>query len=286
MCRFIYYHGEPLSLSKLIIEPKNSLVHQSVHSRERREPLNGDGFGVGWYSSRGGEQPGLFRSMMPAWNNINLANLAKVVDSHCILAHVRASTQLGSVCEENCHPFVSSQLAFMHNGQVASFPQVRRTLLESLSDKAFDVIRGRTDSEHLFAVFLDQLKVPADSASAEELGAALVETFRIILELSKNLGTGSDQSYLNVAITNGTNAAISRFTTEANYDGESLYWIQGHRYVCENGMCRMKSQQDGISSVVVSSERLDENPSWTEVSRNHMLLVSAESSVVHMPIEI
>jgi len=286
MCRFIFYNGESLSLSSLITEPKNSLIYQSVHSSERREPLNGDGFGVAWYPTDGLAQPGLFRSMTPAWNNINLANLAKVVSSHCVLAHVRASTQPGSVCEANCHPFVSGQIAFMHNGQIAELAKVRRALLESLSDEAFEEIQGRTDSELLFAVFLDQLESSAGSASAEELGAALVESFRIVLEFSNRFGDGTEESYLNVAVTNGTNAVTSRFTTEDGYEGESLYWIEGQRYVCEDELCRMRPYENGSPSVVVSSERLDDNPNWTKVPPNHMLLIPAHDTVSLRSIDI
>ncbi len=47
MCRFLAYRGAPIAMSKLLYEPKNSLIHQSYHAQEREEPLNGDGFGVG-----------------------------------------------------------------------------------------------------------------------------------------------------------------------------------------------------------------------------------------------
>ena len=49
MCRFVAYSGLPLLLADLLYVPSDSLIRQSYHARERREPLNGDGFGVGWY---------------------------------------------------------------------------------------------------------------------------------------------------------------------------------------------------------------------------------------------
>jgi hypothetical protein len=49
MCRFAMYLGPTLTLDSLIMRPSNSIVHQSFHSHERSEPLNGDGFGVAWY---------------------------------------------------------------------------------------------------------------------------------------------------------------------------------------------------------------------------------------------
>ena len=48
MCRFLAYRGTPIKLDKLLYRPKNSLINQSFRAREREEPLNGDGFGVGW----------------------------------------------------------------------------------------------------------------------------------------------------------------------------------------------------------------------------------------------
>ena len=51
MCRFVFYRGAPIRLSSLLTEPVHSIIHQSYRSKERAEPLNGDGFGVGWHAS-------------------------------------------------------------------------------------------------------------------------------------------------------------------------------------------------------------------------------------------
>ncbi len=104
MCRFTFYMGKPLQLSALITEPSNSIIHQSFHSHEREEPLNGDGFGLAWYV-KGHSEAALFKSISPAWNNSNLIDIARVTTSSCILAHVRAATQQLEVSETNCHPF-------------------------------------------------------------------------------------------------------------------------------------------------------------------------------------
>ena len=93
------YLGPETRLSSLIIEPTHSLIRQSTHSLEREEPLNGDGFGIGWYARDHTTEPAVFRSITPAWNNRNLQNLARVVTSDCVLAHVRAATQSSGVNE-------------------------------------------------------------------------------------------------------------------------------------------------------------------------------------------
>ena len=151
------YLGPETRLSSLIIEPTHSLIRQSTHSREREEPLNGDGFGIGWYAPDHTTEPAVFRSITPAWNNRNLQNLARVVASDCVLAHVRAATQSSGVNEANCHPFRWRHYLCMHNGDVGDFRLVRRKLLASVCDEAFGNVYGSTDSEHFFALFIDSL---------------------------------------------------------------------------------------------------------------------------------
>src|SRR5688572_1150697 len=105
MCRFIAYIGNEILLADLVINPENSLVRQSYKSRERREPLNGDGFGVGWYTPEVSATPCVFKSISPAWSNSNLLSIADHVRSGCFFAHVRAASPGMAVTETNCHPF-------------------------------------------------------------------------------------------------------------------------------------------------------------------------------------
>ena len=114
MCRFVLYSGEPITLDLLTTRPEHSIIHQSFRSRLREEPLNGDGFGIAWYVPEISSEPALFRSVQPAWNNVNLLHLARVSRSPCVLAHVRAATGF-AVSEPNCHPFNADRFAFMHN---------------------------------------------------------------------------------------------------------------------------------------------------------------------------
>ena len=90
MCRWLAYSGNPIPLEALLVIPEHNLIDQSFSALSSSYPTNGDGFGVGWYGS--GRQPGLFRSLRPAWNDFNLLDLAAHIDSALFLAHVRASS--------------------------------------------------------------------------------------------------------------------------------------------------------------------------------------------------
>ncbi len=157
MCRLAFYLGPKIAVSSLVTEPEHSIIHQSYHARGRSEPLNGDGFGVAWYQPEVQQQAAIFKEVQPAWSSINLQSLAPFAHSECILAHIRAAASGLAVGQLNCHPFSYGQYSFMHNGGVAGFLQTRRTLLSTLSDQAFQIIAGSTDSEVVFAMMMDRL---------------------------------------------------------------------------------------------------------------------------------
>ncbi len=274
MCRFTMYLGPSIRLSSLVVEPKHSIIDQSFHSSSQEEPLNGDGFGIAWYAPEMAQEPALFRSVTPAWNNNNLLELARVVQSHLIFAHVRAATKHGGQSEANCHPFRSGRYAFMHNGDVGDFPVLRRPLLNSVGDRAFASVQGNTDSEHLFALVIDELE-KTSATGIEKLAAALQGAVARVVDLGRRHGNGAF-SYLNLALTDGECAVACRYTTEPDYDGESLFVHTGRLYVCHDGACRMLAPAHGHGCVLVSSEPLSEDYGWQPLSRNSMVLVGKD----------
>jgi predicted glutamine amidotransferase len=104
-----------------VLQRENSLIDQSLHSREGATTTNGDGFGIGWYDELGGV-PALYKSVHPAWNDRNLRELAAHVRSPLFFAHIRASTGT-AVQETNTHPFRYGRWLFMHNGLVRNFAE-------------------------------------------------------------------------------------------------------------------------------------------------------------------
>jgi predicted glutamine amidotransferase len=285
MCRFTLYLGPPITLGSLLTEPSHSLIKQSFQSRERDEPLNGDGFGVAFYVPAAGPEPAIFRSISPAWSNRNLLSLARVTQSPTILAHVRAATQGTPVIETNCHPFTRGRLAFAHNGDVGGFHRFRRSLVSGLSDAAFSAIEGSTDSEHLFALFLDALDLQRAGTGEERLLAALRLAFARVQDLANAAGT-DEPSYLNVAVTDGERAVVSRFTSGSPEDVDSLYLSTGRRYVCEDGLCRMVDPERGEETVIISSERLSDEPGWQPVPVNHAVVVRPDRHAAVVPLAV
>jgi predicted glutamine amidotransferase len=178
MCRWLAYTGAPILLGDLIIKPKDNLIHQSLHARAPRTPTNGDGFGIGWYDKQC--NPGLFRSIRPAWNDLNLLDLANHIESPLFLAHVRA-TSLATIQETNCHPFRYKQWLFVHNGQIGNFQLIRQALMAKISPLYFDNVLGSTDSELMFHLALTL-------GLEHDVPTAIAEMVRIIESTTESKG--------------------------------------------------------------------------------------------------
>jgi predicted glutamine amidotransferase len=281
MCRFVAYLGEPLKLDDLLYHPANSLIKQSYHAKERPEPLNGDGFGVGWYETNNDLEPCIQTYITPAWSNRNLFRLARKVSSPCIFAHVRAASPNMFVMEANVHPFKFHQLIFMHNGSVAQFDKIKRKLRAALKDDFYGFIQGTTDSEHAFALFLNNLEKPLPEVDACEMRSALVKTITQLDELTDAAGI-KEPSYYNFSVTNGSEIVASRYVSKGTI-AASLHYSRGLQFFClPGGEYDMHNIDDNqkASAVIVSSEIITNDASdFPDVPVNHTITVNKDLSV-------
>jgi len=206
---------------------------------------------------------------------MNLLHLARVSQSPVILAHVRASTGT-AVSESNCHPFNAGRLSFMHNGSVEDFLKLKRELVNQLSNEAFLSIQGTTDSEHLFALFRDQVAGHAETEPLEALAAALEDTIDNLKRLAAKAGA-EELFYLNIAVSDGQRAVVSRYATLTSAAPSLWYW-KGEKYRCLDGVCQML---DGprLETVIVSSEPLTADETWQEVPPQHLVLIDSDRRV-------
>ena len=147
MCRWLAYSGGSISLDEVIFKPERSLIDQSLHSHMGETTTNGDGFGIGWYGDR--DHPGVYKDILPAWNDTNLKNLTEQIKSHLFLAHVRATTGT-AVQRTNCHPFQYRNWILVHNGLIRDFEKVKRDLSMNISPDLYPYVEGSTDSEIMF----------------------------------------------------------------------------------------------------------------------------------------
>ena len=274
MCRLVAYLGGDVLLDDVLVKPVNSLVSQSLKARETDIPTNGDGFGLGWYAPAISEEPALFTAISPAWSNRNLVNLSAKIKSPAFLAHVRAASE-GGVTTYNCHPFMYKQWLFMHNGGVGAFMQIKRHLRHLLDDDIYNWIKGETDSEHFFALFL-QLAKGHDLTKLDVVADVFEETIRQVLELVQRFDL-SDESYFNMVISDGRRMLASRFCSDPKITPESLHYALGNRLISravDHSGDLLLQAQGAQNCILIASEQLsDVAHEWHDVPPNHLIMV-------------
>ncbi len=252
MCRWMAYKGKSIYLEDWLLNSEHSLIDQSKSADLSIYEVNGDGFGIGWYGNK--PEPGLFKSIRPAWNNANLKSLAAHVSSSLFLAHVRATTGT-PIQETNSHPFQFKNWLMVHNGVIHGFDRIKKELIKKVDSKYFSCILGSTDSEILFYLFL---------------------TFGLQKNVKKAINTVIELIEA-IAIKHNIQHAL-RMTLGIS-DGESLWAI---RY-SSNGQSSSlfySIEDDDYSQVLIVSEPLDSCAKcWISIDENSIVEVDIHNKI-------
>jgi predicted glutamine amidotransferase len=250
MCRWLTYCGEPIYLDTVIFEKTNSLIHQSLNARHSHVTTNGDGFGVGWYAER--NTPGVYRDILPAWNDSNLRSITHQIRSGLFFAHVRASTGTAT-SRANCHPFHHGKWLFMHNGQIGGYSRVRRLLEGQIDDRFYTLRHGTTDSELIFFLMFSE-GLEQDPLGALERALARVREATRAAKIEEPL----------------------RFTAVFS-DGRCIYAV---RHASDDKPPSLFWREQGAERLVVSEPLDDDVGGWHEVPAEHVLVADREGGVV------
>jgi glutamine amidotransferase len=260
MCRWLAYTGAPILMADLILKPKNNLIHQSLHAKSPRTPTNGDGFGIGWYDKQ--PTPGLFRSIRPAWNDMNLLDLASHIESPLFMAHVRATSK-ATIQETNCHPFRYNRWMFVHNGQIAEFGLLRQALMARVQPKYFDNILGSTDSELMFHLALS-------FGLEKDVPAAIAEMVRVIEATGKENGV-AESLWMTLGISDGKN--FWGFRYGSNGIGPTLYTSPDLAELTRLNP-DLKGKFGDFAVCVVSEPIGDYQDLWQAITENSKVIIS------------
>ena len=284
MCRALLYLGEPVLLDNLLFQPDSALVRQS-YMPKMLNMLNLAGFGLrAWDpASHAPERPYFYGSpSLPVFDR-NLKNLAEKVRAACVLAHVRgvAYSTAVDISLQNVHPFQFEGLpwALAHNGDLAGIQDMKPLLTRSIRPEWLARIRGTTDSEWIYALFVSQLADPAKPAPEAEVFGAIEKTLAIIRAARNELGIAQSSS-VNLFIANGEQLAAVRYcfdfgcyrtedparVHEANLSFLSLWYTLGRDYGLHDGEWKMSGGAGQARSILVASEPLTRDTSaWVEL---------------------
>ncbi len=255
MCRLFGMSGgrEPVKATFWLLEAPDSLAEQS-----RREP---DGTGLGTYNGDG--TPVVSKQPLAAYEDQQFAQDAKECVSTTFVAHVRyAST--GGLTPENTHPFEQQNRLFAHNGVIGELETLERELGDTI-----DLVHGETDSERFFALITKHIE------QANDVGEGIKGA---VNWLADNVPVFA----LNFVLITPQDLWALRYP-----DIHELHVLErpaggsggGHHldHASARGSVRVRSGALATRrSVVIATERMDEDRAWRELQPGELVHVDAD----------
>jgi predicted glutamine amidotransferase len=194
MCRLYGFRSsahEPVHAP--LVAERNSLRRQSIE--------HPDGWGIAAYVK--GPLPEVAHGLGPAHLDPEFERVSGLLQARAVMAHVRLAS-VGEVDLKNAHPFVYGRWTFCHNGTVNDFEHARSALEQEIIPRFRKRLRGTTDSERCFGIFLTRLfsKVKEDARPPVETVAwALAETMSTVARIADR--PGEPPSALNLLVSDG-----------------------------------------------------------------------------------
>jgi predicted glutamine amidotransferase len=188
------------------------LESEALVARTRGSPL---GWGIGFY--QGGEVL-MRRRPIDDREEIQPAKLAADVKADVLIGHVRSAT-VGALRTENTHPFRYRQWLFAQTGTLAHFDAIRERLLSSVPEFLRGNVRGETDSEIVFHVFLSFLHDAGRLDNGSVIPGAVVEALRSSLKVIEGMAAevGDVSEGTNLLVSNGDLIVAVHKNTKMSY---------------------------------------------------------------------
>lgn len=266
MARMFGFIGNRSDLGARVLQSNAELL------RVRRKPGEPLGWGLGFYQA--GEIL-LRRRPIDDREEIDLTEAAEDIRTDVLVGHVRRAS-VGALRTENTHPFRYRSWVFAQTGTISGFEHLRERLLLSQPDFLRRNVRGETDSECFFYLFLSFLHDAGHLAEAHlapvHVAAALRASISLVDRLSAEEGYPPNAG--NILVTNGeTMVAIHRDANmgyrvlKGKFDIEDLLGEDGTR------RARIPSI-DSTHFTIIASE-LDSLPAdWVAVREREVVTLS------------
>ena len=247
-----------MSATFWLLEAPDSLTDQS-----RREP---DGTGLGAYDTKGG--PVVDKQPVAAFRDRAFAREARRITSRTFVAHVRyAST--GDLSLRNTHPFELNGRLFAHNGVLEDVPALERELGPDLAR-----VQGDTDSERFFALITREIERCGDVGEGIAVATRWVGERLPLLSANFVLIDATDLWALRYPDTHEL-YVLERFAGGPG-GGDPL------NHAGERRPDRIHVTADALAdrpSVIVATERMDDDPGWRLLRSGELLHVAGDLAV-------
>lgn len=240
------------------------------------------GWGIGFYQS--GEVL-LRRRPLDEREVIDLAEAAENVRTDALIGHVRRAS-VGTLRTENTHPFRYRMWLFAQTGTIGGFSRLRERLLASQPEFLRRNVRGDTDSELFFYLFLSFLHdaghLDEAHVAPEHVATALRASISLVDRLSAEEGHGENRGDL--LITNGEhmiavhrNGVMAYRVLHGRHDVEEL--------LGEEGLTQARIPSIDSTRFSLIASELDTVPQgWTPVEGRAIVTMTRTDDPVTEPL--
>ncbi len=237
-------------------------------------PLTADGgaphgWGMAYYQVG---RPLLKKQPKPYEAPLSFSEAAAKLRSNLILGHIRDAT-IGGQRTENTHPFRYRNWTFCHCGTVDRFPELKEDLLKSVPDFIRRNIRGKTDSENIFHLFLSFLndtgKLDDPRIPPREVARALNSTFSYLDRLVQEHGGEGN---------NGCCMATNGHFLVAARQGMEVKVARKSSFDCRDSEGNALAT-DHLKAVVVIGGTPPDVPGWEQVADRSVLMVDRDLNI-------
>jgi glutamine amidotransferase len=274
MCRIFAFRSRvDLNVQRSLVKAENALQVQS-----RRHP---HGWGISFYV-QGADEPEVFRSLAPAWDDERFARLGGFLAAGAVLAHVRKAT-VGVRSLANTHPFQWGPWSFCHNGTLFGFDALRDRLRAEIDPDLRPSICGDTDSETLFLLLLTTLRRAGHDISRpgmplpDDVEFVVGALFRRLRDLSRQTAADPREAMMNVVLTDGRSVLATRFNGGLSFSTQKVRCAD--RDVCPiaDKVC-FGPRRDGVkhTHVLIASDPTSPDDVWEDIPNHGFVSVDPE----------
>ena len=191
----------------MLYGPDNSLVHQSYAPQLMQHIQNLAGFGLcAWSSlSPDPQQPFYYTTTQLPFFDKNLYSFYLKRLQQIASYPMSAASLIQSMKPCQNKTYIPSKwrvrrFILGHNGNLAQMPMMKLVLIDIIKPKFLAQIKGTTDSEWIYALFLSQIANTSQDITMDDASTALIRTLKILQEV-REINNIRNPSPLNLFVT-------------------------------------------------------------------------------------
>jgi predicted glutamine amidotransferase len=274
-----------MSVAFALLTSNPNLLRCELQRLEEQVSLGADGpanaVGVGTYA-----QDEVLLERFASVEQRGLAGFAPRYGSEALLLHA-ARLPLGLAGEENTQPFRARQWLFAHAGGGPELKPVRASLLERVPEHLRRLVRGGTDSEVLFALYLTRLR---ETGQMDEPRLDVAVAGRVLHDAAQEVDQAAAAAgavrpvELNSVATNGRVLVALRYGTAPLYyarlEGTDTCEACGLGAATTGTQAAREAHRRRIAVAVSTHPR--RTSGWMELPHGTALLVNERLEVRHL----